>query len=68
MIAGPEIVRMLPSFDETVNDYGERTELYSHHQNTTSFENMFKKDFKNLKYEFKKVGNTFLKTPKYYTH
>ena len=68
MIAGPEIVRMLSSFDETVNDYGERTELYSHHQNTTSFENMFKKDFKNLKYEFKKVGNTFLKTPKYYTH
>ena len=68
MIAGPEIVRMLSSFDETVNDYGERTELYSHHQNTTSFENMFKKDFKNLKYEFKKVGNTFLKTLKYYTH
>ena len=51
MIAGYEIGRMLSSFDETLNDYGESTELYSHHENTTSFENMFKKDFKNLKYE-----------------
>ena len=35
---------MLSSFDETLNDYGESTELYSHHENTTSFENMFIKD------------------------
>ena len=59
MIAGPEIARMLSSFDETLNDYGKSMELYSHHENTTSFENMFKKDFKNRKYEFKKVGNPF---------
>ena len=32
-------------------------ELYSHQENTTSFENMFKKDFENLNYEFEKVGN-----------
>ena len=59
MIAGPEIARMLSSFDETLNDYGKSMELYSHHENTTSFENMFKKDFENRKYEFKKVGNPF---------
>ena len=59
MIAGPEIARMLSSFTVTLNYYGESTELYSHHENTTSFENMFKKDFKSLKYEFEKVGNPF---------
>ena len=59
MIAGLEISRILSSFDETLNDYGESTELYSHYKNTASFKNMFEKDFKNLKYEFEKVGNTF---------
>ena len=58
MIAGPEIARILSTFDETLNDYGESTELYSHHKNTTSFANMFKKDFKKLNYEFEKVGNS----------
>ena len=57
---------MLSSFDETLNDYGESMKLYSHRENTTSFENMFKKDFKNLKYEFEKVGNPFFEEPKYY--
>ena len=52
MIAGPEIVRMLSSFDETLNDYGKSTELYIDHENTTFFENMLKKDCKSLKYEF----------------
>ena len=28
-IAGPEIARMQFSFDETLNGYGESTELYS---------------------------------------
>ena len=59
MIVGPEIARMLSSFDVTLNDYGESTKLCSHHENATSFENMFKKDFKNLRYEFEKVGNPF---------
>ena len=68
MISGAKIARILSSFDETLNDYGESTELYSHHENTTSFVNMFKKDFKNLKCEFEKVGNPFLKTPKYCKH
>ena len=52
MIAGPKITRTLSSFDETLNDFGESTELYSHHENTTSFENMFKKDL-----SLKKLGN-----------
>ena len=43
----------------SANDYGESTELYSHHENTTSFKNMFKKDFESLKYEFEKAGNPF---------
>ena len=60
MIAGPEIARILSRFDETLNDYGEITKLYSHLENTTSFEKMFKKDFKNLKCEFEKVANPFL--------
>ena len=68
MIAGSEIGRMLSSFDETLNDYGESTELYSHHENTTSFENMFKKDFKNLKYELDSWKPIFLKTRKYYMY
>ena len=55
MIAGLQIARMLSSFDETLTDYGESTELYGHHENTTFFEKMFKKDFKNLKYEFEKA-------------
>ena len=59
MIAGPEIARMVSSFDEALNDYGKSTELYSHHKKTTSFENMFKKDFKSLKHEFEKVENPF---------
>ena len=50
MITGPEIARMLSSLDETLNDYGKSTELYSHHEKTTSLENMFEK-----------VGNSFLK-------
>ena len=29
MITGPEIARMLSSLDETLNDYGKSTELYS---------------------------------------
>ena len=58
MIAGHEIARMLSSFDETLNDYGKSTELYSHHENTTSFENM----------SSKKLETHFLKTQKYYTH
>ena len=66
-IAGPEIARMQFSFDETLNGYGESTELYSHHENTTFFENMLNKDFRILKYELGKVGNSFFKTPKYYT-
>ena len=49
MITGPEIARMLSSLDETLNDYGKSTELYSHHEKTTSLENMFEK-----------VGNSFL--------
>ena len=68
MIASSEIGRMLSSFDETLNDYGESTELYSHHENTTSFENMFKKDFKNLKYELDSWKPIFLKTRKYYMY
>ena len=68
MIAGYDIGRMLSSFDETLNDYGESTELYSHHENTTSFENMFKKDFKNLKYELDSWKPIFLKTRKYYMY
>ena len=54
MIAGPKITRTLSSFDETLNDYGESTESYSQHENTSSFESMFKKDL-----SLKKLGNPF---------
>ena len=64
MIAGPVIARMLSSFDETLNSYGESAELYSHHENTTSYENIFKKEFKNLKHGFEKVGNPFFEDTK----
>ena len=52
----------------SANDYGESTELYSHNENTTSFKNMFKKDFETLSMSLKKLEAHFLKTPKYYTH
>ena len=45
---------MLSSFDETLSDYVESTELCSHQENTAFFKNMFEKAFKNLKYEFEK--------------
>ena len=54
IIADPEIARMLSSFDETLSDYVESTELCSHQENTAFFKNMFEKAFKNLKYEFEK--------------
>ena len=54
MIASPQIAKILSNFDETLNDYGESTLLYSHHETTTFLENMFKKDFKNFKYQFEK--------------
>ena len=57
MIASPQIAKILSNFDETLNDYGESTLLYSHHENTTFLENMFKKDFKN--YQFEKAENPF---------
>ena len=59
MIASPQIEKILSNFDETLNDYGESTPLYSHHENTTFLENMFKKDFKNFKYQFEKAENLF---------
>ena len=67
-LTGPKIARMLSSLDETLNDYRESMELHSHQENTTYFENIFKKDFKNLIIRLKKLETHFLKTPKYYTH
>ena len=60
MIAGPEIARMLSTFDETLIDNEENTVGYKHHENSKSFEIKFKKHFKSLREEYEKVGNPFL--------
>ena len=66
MIASPQIAKILSNFDETLNDYGESTPLYSHHENTTFLENMFKRISKTLSISLKKLKTYFLKTLKYY--
>ncbi len=48
MISGPEIARLQTDFDES-----------KHYWNSKSFENRFRKDFRALQKEFKKVGNPF---------
>ena len=59
MIAGPEITRMLENFEDSFNDEVKGNDETKHHENTASFEKMFRKDFEALKEEFSTVGNPF---------
>ena len=57
MIAGPEITRILENFEDSFNDEVKGNDETKHHENTASFEKMFRKDFEALKEEFSTVGN-----------
>ena len=59
IIAGPEIARMLENFEDSFNDEVKGNDETKDHENTASFEKMFRKDFEALKKEFSRVGNPF---------
>ena len=66
IIADPEIARMLSSFDETLSDYVERTELCSIKRTQHSSKICLKRLSKTLSTNLKK--KIFLKTQKDYTY
>ena len=68
MVCGPEEARMVREFEEQCILQNIQRDTYRHHEDSPSFQQMFRRDVNNLEAEFQTHGNPFEPSDHYLIH